>query len=137
MVTGIAHICLGSTDLSKTQAFYTEALGLHKQFSFLRDGQEIGFYLKISDGAYIEVFLQEQAPSLEKPAIRHFCLEVDSVEQSVERIRRAGYEASDKKLGADQSWQAWATDPDGIRIELHEYTESSAQRTGSDVTVDW
>jgi predicted enzyme related to lactoylglutathione lyase len=65
------------------------------------------------------------------------CLQVDGIDHTLRQIRQAGYEASDKKLGADQTWQAWTADPDGIRIELHEYTEQSSQYTGQDVTVDW
>ena len=30
-------------------------------------------------------------------------------------------------LGADHSWQAWLADPDGNRIELHQYTPESKQ----------
>jgi glyoxylase I family protein len=137
MITGIAHLCIASTDLNQTLAFYTQALGFKKRFAFLRDDKEIGYYLQIADRAYVEVFLQEHAPSLEQPAIRHMCLQVDGIDHTLRQIRQAGYEASDKKLGADQTWQAWTADPDGIRIELHEYTEQSSQYTGQDVTVDW
>lgn len=31
------------------------------------------------------------------------------------------------KLGMDNSWQAWITDPDGNRIELMEYGPSSME----------
>ena len=42
-------------------------------------------------------------------------------------LRGRGVEVSDPKLGSDQSWQAWITDPDGNRIELHDYTAESWQ----------
>jgi hypothetical protein len=35
-------------------------------------------------------------------------------------------------MGHDQSWQAWLADPNGITIELHEYTDKSSQVLGSD-----
>ncbi|OGV68596.1 MAG: hypothetical protein A3K19_11515 [Lentisphaerae bacterium RIFOXYB12_FULL_65_16] len=44
---------------------------------------------------------------------------------------------TDKKLGADQSWQFWVTDPGGVRIEFHQHTENSSQRTGKDCIVTW
>ena len=46
-----------------------------------------------------------------------------------------GYEVTEKKLGADESWQTWVTDPSGVRIEFHEYTEKSTQITGEDCIV--
>jgi hypothetical protein len=39
---------------------------------------------------------------------------------------------SDKTLGQDQSRQCWIEAPDGVRIELHEYTNASHQFTGAD-----
>jgi hypothetical protein len=30
-------------------------------------------------------------------------------------------------LGSDKSWQAWLSDPDGNKIELHQYTAESKQ----------
>ena len=41
--------------------------------------------------------------------------------------RAQGVEVSDAKLGGDNAWQAWITDPDGNRIELHCYTPQSQQ----------
>ena len=38
-----------------------------------------------------------------------------------------GVTVTDKKLGSDNSWQAWLSDPDGNRIELHQYTAQSLQ----------
>ena len=42
-------------------------------------------------------------------------------------LRAAGVEVTDSKLGFDKSWQAWLTDPDDNRIELHQYTPESQQ----------
>lgn len=47
-----------------------------------------------------------------------------------------GYAVTEKKLGADQSWQAWTTDPSGVRIEFHQYTAHSSQVTGKDCVLD-
>ena len=40
-------------------------------------------------------------------------------------------ENTEKKLGEDQSRQAWVTDPAGVRIEFHQYTAKSCQSTGA------
>lgn len=42
---------------------------------------------------------------------------------------------TDKKMGWDNSWQAWITDPNGIKIELHQYTDKSSQIVGSDCVI--
>ena len=60
-----------------------------------------------------------------------------SVKATAQHLRALGYEVTGEKLGADQSWQAWVTDPAGARVELHEYTERSSQTTGRDCVVDW
>ena len=39
-------------------------------------------------------------------------LGVDDIEATVANLRERGLEVSDPKLGGDQSWQAWITDPD-------------------------
>jgi predicted enzyme related to lactoylglutathione lyase len=52
---------------------------------------------------------------------------VDDIEQTVRALRARGVEVSEVKMGGDQSWQAWLADPDGNRIELHQYTPESWQ----------
>jgi hypothetical protein len=47
-----------------------------------------------------------------------------------------GYETTEKKLGSDQSWQIWTTDPNGVRIEFHQYTADSSQRTHNNCILD-
>ena len=90
----------------------------------------IGFYLEIAPSSYIEVFQQDSIDREAKAPIRHLCLETDNIEQVAELLNRNGYSASEKKLGSDQSWQSWSTDPSGVRIEFHQYTERSSQITG-------
>ena len=90
--------------------------------------------LEVADGNYIEVFQHPReavVPDAPSP-IRHLCLEVDDIESVSRALKTHGFEVSDKKLGGDQSWQAWTTDPSGVRIEFHQYTQTSAQRTGKD-----
>jgi len=53
----------------------------------------------------------------------------------MKQIKSEGYETTDKIMGADNSWQFWATDPDGVKIEFHEYTENSCQSTKKDCVL--
>jgi catechol 2,3-dioxygenase-like lactoylglutathione lyase family enzyme len=133
MIKRIAHLCLVSNDLAATERFYTEALGLKKAFYFLRNGVVIGFYLAVGDDNFIEVFHTDHVPNGESSAIQHFCLEVDSIDEISARVKSAGYEITSKQFGCDRSWQAWLTDPNGVKIELHEYTPESSQVTRTDV----
>ncbi len=128
MIKHLAHACLSSSDLDETRKFYCGALGLKEHFTFIKNGAETGLYLEICAGNYLEFFLG--APSVsDNNVIKHLCLETDSIDDAIKRIKAEGYEATDRKLGADNSWQAWTTDPDGARIELHEYTPESSQHT--------
>ncbi len=133
MIKRIAHLCLVSKDLTATERFYANALGLKKAFNFLRDGTVTGFYLAVGEDSFIEVFLTDQTRDGKSSAIKHLCLEVDSIDEISARVKKAGYEITDKQLGSDRSWQAWLTDPNGVRIELHEYTPASSQLTNADI----
>ncbi len=62
----------------------------------------------------------------------HFCLETDDIDEVARRLADNGYPVTEKKLGADQSWQVWTKDPSGVRIEFHQYTPKSSQRTHQD-----
>lgn len=139
MITQLAHVCLLSTDLEKCEGFYCGVLGLQKQFEFRRQEKGIGFYLKVSDGQFIEVFLRGEEPPERGNQITHFCLEVESVAGIAATLRENGIEHREPKLGADHSWQTWCKDPDGIDIEFHEYTAVSQQLAapGGICEVNW
>ena len=62
--------------------------------------------------------------------IDHLCFEVDSIDSVNAAVAAAGYTPGEKKMGADHAYQAWLTDPDGVRIALHEYTPECCQKTG-------
>lgn len=129
MILGIAHLCIRVADLEQTARFYCDGLGLKKAFDFIRDGKVVGFYLHVGNGNYLEIFLREPVEAGPSP-IDHLCLETDSIDEVNARLSAAGYAVGEKKMGADHAWQAWLTDPDGVRIELHEYTADCCQKTG-------
>ncbi|MHC4200491.1 MAG: VOC family protein [Planctomycetota bacterium] len=136
MDLGFAHVCIKTGDLGATERFYTGVLGLEKVFNFCRDGKPCGFYLRISDRQFIEVF-DDGGVENRRPAIAHICLETHDLDLALGELKAHGIATTDKKLGCDKSYQTWFKDPNGIDIELHEYTDRSAQLTGEDVSVDW
>jgi glyoxylase I family protein len=135
MIKAMAHICISTKNLNETENFYCSCLGLTKKFDFIRDGKVFGYYLQINKNNFIEVFQTDANSSEEEPQVKHFCLEVDNIDTTIEEIRKCGVDITDKKKGCDNSWQAWLADPNGIKIELHQYTEKSSQVVGSDCVI--
>ncbi|MBN1515077.1 VOC family protein [Candidatus Sumerlaeota bacterium] len=134
MIKQLAHICINSPDLELTKRFYIEALGLEIGFEFEKDGEPFGYYIKAGNMTFIEVFKGDPGPV---GNISHVAIQVTDLDALIARIRDAGFKVDDKKLGADNAWQAWTTDPSGIRIEFHEYTEHSNQLAGGKCIVNW
>jgi len=128
MITGIAHACFTVSNLERSIRFYREGLGLAPAFDFTdENGRRYGLYLHAGGRNFIELFERELGEQAEGQSFRHVCLEVDDIQATVGVLRERGVEVSDPKLGKDQSWQAWITDPDGNRFELHQYTPESWQ----------
>ena len=132
MIKGFAHVCLAATDLSAVERFYVAELGFRKVFNFIRNGAVSGFYLEVAENSYIEVFSGGEINVTDRAPIAHFCLETDDIDQVAKRLADNDYPVTEKKLGADQSWQIWTRDPSGVRIEFHQYTPESSQCTHQD-----
>jgi glyoxylase I family protein len=129
MITGIAHACFVVSDLERSIRFYRDGLGLVPAFDFKKDdGRRYGLYLKAGGRTFIELFEGRVEAKQENGSFRHVCLEVDDIASTVETLRSRGVEVGETKLGMDQSYQAWFTDPDGNRFELHQYTAESWQK---------
>ncbi|MEM1108072.1 MAG: VOC family protein [Planctomycetota bacterium] len=134
MIKRLAHVCLYINDLDATEAFYRDALGLEIQFDFIRNDAPFGYYLKVGNTSFIEVFKGDPGTP---GNINHLCLECDDMDAVIQKIRDAGHEVSDKIYGDDFAYQCWLTDPNGVRIELHEYTDKSLQHTGGTCYAKW
>ncbi len=127
MIKALAHACFTVSDLDAAIDFYQHKLGLPHAFDFINDtGEKFGVYLHAGGRSFIELFQGEVGEGA-SPSYRHICLEVQDVSATVDELRARDVEVSDAELGMDNSWQAWITDPDGNRIELHSYTADSWQ----------
>ena len=128
LIRGVAHVMFRVADLDRALRFYCDTLGMEKAFPFVREnGEHYGQYIHVGGRTFIELFKADLAAPAEGQSYGHICLEVDDIEKVVRELRERGVEVSDPKLGTDRSWQAWVTDPDGNRIELHHYTPESKQ----------
>ncbi len=128
MITTIAHACFVVKDLERSIAFYRDKLGLTPAFDFKDEkGRRFGLYLKAGGRTFIELFQGEVADRAEKQSFRHICLEVDDIQATVKELRGRGVAVGEIKLGGDESYQAWFSDPEGNEFELHQYTPKSWQ----------
>ena len=128
MITGIAQACFVVTDLERSIRFYRDGLGLVPAFDFKKeDGRRYGLYLKAGGRTFIELFEGKVDAKPEGGSFRHVCLEVDDIAKTAQELRSRGVEVGETKLGSDHSWQAWLEDPDGNKIELHQYNPDSKQ----------
>jgi catechol 2,3-dioxygenase-like lactoylglutathione lyase family enzyme len=138
MIKQLAHLCLHTPDLEKTAHFWCDTLGLEKQFDFVRQGDPFGYYVKLGNTTFVEVFqLAGDADPAPPGNINHLAIEVDDIDAVIAAVRAGGYDCTDRKLGADHSWQAWTADPNGVRIEFHQYTDESLQRVGGTCHATW
>ena len=137
IIKQLAHMCIFTDDLAATEAFYRDVLGIEVKFRFIRDGKLHGFYLDVGNSTNIEVFEKAGTAFDESNAINHMCLEVHDMDAAIAHIRAQGAEITDKKFGIDDTYQSWTKDPNGVKIELFEYTPKSAQFLGGDRNVNW
>ena len=137
MIKQLAHINIGSYDLSASEDFYCNILGLNKTFDFIKDGELFGFYAAAGSTTFIEVFHEQAGGDARTKLLHHICLEVEDLDAAISEIRSKGWRISEKRMGGDNSWQAWTEDPSGVQIELMQYTNESSQFTGEPCEVDW
>jgi lactoylglutathione lyase len=128
MIRGLSHACFVVSDLQRSVVFYRDLLGLPLAFELgVRDGKAQGVYLHVGERTFVELFQGSVAPALPNTSYKHICLEVDDILETVRTLRGRGVEVGEVSLGGDRSYQAWLADPDGNRIELHQFTPDSLQ----------
>ena len=135
----VAHTCIFAHDLEKTETFYRDVFGISKAFDFKRGEDWIGFYLDLGARTFIEVFRKADSSFAESNQINHICLETEDLDGLIAHARAQGVEITDKKLGVDGTWQAWTNDPNGVKLEIFQYTAESLQfgPKGGVCQVNW
>ena len=136
MTLSIAHVCINTLDLKTTEAFYIEALGMTKVFDFTKNGEVKGCYLRVSERCFVEIFEVNEV-DCSPSALAHLCLETDDIDGMKARLEAHGVAVTEKKKGCDDTYQIWFTDPNGVDIELHQYTDTSAQFHPRNLEMDW
>lgn len=131
----LAHVCIESTDLAASEAFYG-LLGLKRQFEFRNHaGRLVGFYLRCGNETFLEVVAVPKATP--EARFRHFALEVEDIGVAFAALDAAGHRPTAVEKGADGTWVATVRDPTGVFLELHQYDHDSLQRIGGVCAVDY
>lgn len=135
MIVRLAHVCIETNNLEATEKFYT-ALGARRQFEFRnKRGALVGMYLYFGENSYIEVIKVSKVRI--EGAVRHFALEVEDVNAVYETLIGRGIEATPATLESDHTLMVTCHDPNGIFIELQQYTANSMQKVGGVCEVDY
>ncbi|KFL32587.1 lactoylglutathione lyase [Devosia riboflavina] len=135
----VAHTCIFARDLSAVEAFYTDVIGIKPKFDFKRGEDRIGFYMDFGNRTFVEVFLKGESRFAEADQINHICFETDDLDGFIAHVRSKGVAITDKKRGADGTFQAWLADPSGVKLEIFQYTPESMQfgPDGAVCQVNW
>ena len=140
MIKKLAHLCLYTDQIDAMVAFYRDVLGFPIKFTMKNDdGFIFGYYFATGETTFVEIFDQRGAVKQWGGAVvplrsnggthyRHFCFEVEELEQLCAKLQAQGVKTLPVKIGMDHSKQSWIKDPDGNDIELMEYTPRSLQR---------
>ena len=137
MFKQVAHVSIKTKDLATSIAYY-EKLGFSVVFKFTRNGIDCGAYMQVGAQTYIEIFEDKNLGPVVNNGIIHFCIETDNINTVIAGLTEKQVPFTPKKLGCDNTWQLWLTDPDGNQFEVHQYTAASMQFTvGGSVEVDW
>lgn len=135
MLVRLAHVCLETPDLEESESFY-QLLGAQRRFEFHnRQNQLIGMYMYFGKDSYIE--LVKVAEPRGEGAINHFALQVSDIDAAYSLLQRSNVQVTDKELGVDNTWMVTCRDPNGVLIELHQYTQDSLQHRGGTCCIDY
>jgi catechol 2,3-dioxygenase-like lactoylglutathione lyase family enzyme len=136
MLIRLAHVCIESADLEASETFYA-LLGARRQFEFRNFQDElIGMYLYFGEDSFIEI-VKIAKPRSEPGTIVHFALQVEDVDAVSLTLAEAGVAVSHKELGVDHTWMVTCSDPNGVFVEFHQYTENSLQQKGGMCRIDY
>lgn len=132
MLTNLAHIALGVTDMDKSLEFYCGLLGLQKAFEIPdNNNQPWIVYVKIGGDQFIELFHNAKGPVEPywgKAGYQHFCLGSDDIFAFADLLHGRGlYLDKQPTMGKDGNYQIWIKDPDGVDIEIMQIMPDSLQ----------
>lgn len=136
-ITGIDHIYITVSDLSRSEAFYDSVLMNTLEFRKNKFALGCDPHVQYYNRHFGYVLRPARTPTPHDPyapGLHHFCLRVDSIEDVVAVSRQlcaAGIAASEAKNYPEYASDYWATffsDPDGTRLEVTNYRQERRDR---------
>ena len=117
-ITGVAHISVKVSDLSKSLKFYKDFLGYEEAFTMYNpDGSIFLAFMKVNDRQYIEL-----TPTLkpgEADRLNHYCFETTNLPQLRDYLRSKAITVPDSlTIGRDKNLHIMIKDPDGHNVEF-------------------
>lgn len=124
------HFGIFVKNFDETVNFYTKTLGAREAFTFRdKEGKPTLAYLQISRDTFVEI---GQANADRPAGVSHIGIQADDVKATVARLRQIGVKIEDPRTGTTKAPLTSVFDPDGVRIELVEFTPESMQRKAVD-----
>jgi len=113
MITGLSHVTLSTTDLTRSLSFYVELLGLCLVARWPK-----GAYLSAGE-LWLALVVDEKTRRGPLPEYTHFAFSVppDTFSEMAERIRLSGAEIFQENSSEGPS--VYFLDPDGHKLEIH------------------
>jgi len=135
-VTGIDHIYITVSDMTRSERFYDTLMGIlgFRRNSFVIDGESHIQYYNRHFGYVLRPGRVAREHDPYSPGLHHLCFRVESVEdvkKAALRLQVAGVAATNPALHPDYAPDYWATfvaDPDGIRLEIANYRQERRDR---------
>ncbi len=128
MIKGLAHICFTVKNLEETIRFYCGILGMKEAFDYVNeDGRKFGVYIHAGNRNFLEIFERPHDAAAQHQSYQHFSMEVENIQEMVNKLNSAGIKTTEIGRGKDRSWGLKFSDPDGNTVELQEYTDESKQ----------
>ena len=120
MIKGIGHVAFRVKDLNTSVEFYTRVLCGKAVFSSTENGEVNMVYVKLANGALVELFKSEPDAKRSESDIgfMHLSLTIDDVYEEEKRIAATGWPTKPVRVGKYGNMQLWLSDPDGNPIEL-------------------
>jgi catechol 2,3-dioxygenase-like lactoylglutathione lyase family enzyme len=121
----LSHVCFSTKNLKSTFQFYNGILGYELIHEFVNEHKVVyGMIFSVGHGTFIEFFTNDEHSSLGE-VFRHFCISVTDINELSKIFSFHSIPFSINRGRTDNTLQGWVTDPNGIRLEFHEYDAKS------------
>ena len=128
LIVHLSHACYSSPNLARTVEFYRDVLGGRIIHTFVNsEGERYGVFMEIGNKTFLEFFQDPQRPP-EGGLLRHICFEVTDIHEWADYLRLKGFSAEPARSRSDKTLQCWIEDPDGNKIEFHQFDRESLIR---------